>query len=203
MFEFFLIAIAIGAATAAFVWMALGLRKVRIAAGAYNSRIDAVKKETEQVFTDEFREELRNRGRLYFEKIINENAMFLQQDLGLTASQLNDYMQNSLKKVLNEEFEKYKLSISDAKEAALSAITKTQDAMEEQREVMKAELDKQVQEEKVRLVKKLEENLARVNNAYLLDVLADEVDLGAQSEYIFSSLEARKADIIADIEEGV
>lgn len=202
MVEFYLIAAAITAATLAFIWLAFNIRKVRLAAGAYNSRIEAVKKETEQVFTDEFREELRNRGRLYFEKIINENAMFLQQDLGLTASQLNDYMQTSLKKVLNEEFEKYKLSISDAKEAALSAITKTQDAMEEQREVMQSELDKQVKDEKDRLVKKVEENLTRVINSYLLDVLADEVDLGAQGDYIFSNLEARKADIIADIEEG-
>lgn len=202
MLQFILLVAAILSAGIAFIWMALGIRKVKIAAGAFNSRIDAVKKETEQVFTDEFREELRNRGRLYFEKIINENAMFLQQDLGLTASQLNDYMQTSLKKVLNEEFEKYKLSISDAKEAALAAITKTQTAMEEQRQVMQAELDKQVSEEKTRLIKKLDENLTRVVNAYLLDVLSEEVDLGAQSDYIFSNLEAHKAEIMADIEEG-
>ena len=35
----------------------------------------------EHIFDDQFREELRNRGRLHFEKIIGENAMFLQQDL--------------------------------------------------------------------------------------------------------------------------
>ena len=51
----------------------------------------------EHIFNDEFREELRNRGRLHFEKIIGENAMFLQQDLRLTTSQLNDYMKQEIR----------------------------------------------------------------------------------------------------------
>jgi len=41
---------------------------------------------------------LRNRGRLHFEKIIGENAMFLQQDLRLTTSQLNEYMKAEITK---------------------------------------------------------------------------------------------------------
>ena len=63
---------------------------------------DVVEKDVERVFDDEFREELKNRGRLHFEKIIGENAMFLQQDLRLTTSQLNDYMKNEIKKVLED-----------------------------------------------------------------------------------------------------
>ena len=63
--------------------------------------------EVEHIFNDEFREELRNRGRLHFEKIIGENAMFLQQDLRLTTSQLNDYMKTEITRVLKEEFSKY------------------------------------------------------------------------------------------------
>lgn len=203
MFEFVLIALAIVAATAAFVWQVLSLRKIRLVVGAYNDRIDAVKEEVERVFSDDFREELRNRGRLYFEKIINENAMFLKQDLGLTASQLNEYMQASLKKVLEREFEQYKLSIGDAKEAALSAITKTQEAMESQRAAMAHELEQSLTAERERRIAKLDTELSRIANEYLLEVLAGEVDLGSQSDYIFSSLDAHKADIIKDLEDAV
>jgi F0F1-type ATP synthase membrane subunit b/b' len=201
--EFMLLAAAIAVATAAFIWTALSLAKVKMAVGAYNTRVEAIKKETERIFTDEFREELKNRGRLYFEKIINENAMFLKQDLGLTASQLNEYMQTSLKKVLDEEFDKYKVSINDAKEAALTAITKTRDDMEEQRSLMQKELEVQLTSEKARLVRQLDERLTQVANQYLLDVLAAEVDLSSQGDYIFSSLEAHKADLIKDVEDAV
>jgi hypothetical protein len=68
---------------------------------------DASEKGVNEIFDDEFREELKNRGRLHFEKIIGENAMFLQQDLRLTTSQLNDYMKDEIKRVLQDEFAKY------------------------------------------------------------------------------------------------
>src|SRR5213078_1173221 len=63
--------------------------------------------DVEHIFNDEFREELRNRGRLHFEKIIGENAMFLQQDLRETTTQLNEYMRTEITRTLQEEFKKY------------------------------------------------------------------------------------------------
>lgn len=193
----------VGANLLAFLWMAFTVRKIRWTMGAYDDRIRAIKKETERVFTDDFREELRNRGRLYFEKIINENAMFLKQDLGLTASQLNEYMQHSLKKVLDEEFDKYQQTIVDAKEAALSAITKTRVAMEEQRESMSKELEAEVAKEKARLIGILHQRLAHILNSYILEVMAGEVDLTSQTDYIFSRLDEQKAEIIKDLESEI
>ena len=183
----------------AFIWLALSLRKLHVQVGNYNSRIELTKKEVEKVFSEEFREELRNRGRLYFEKIINENAMFMQQDLHLTASQLNEYMRETLKKALNEEFKTYTKSIEDAKTVAIESITKTQAAMEEQRKVLQAELQQQVEAEKKEMLKKLDKNMASVVNHYLLEVLSEEVDMTSQSEYIFQHLEDQKAAILEDI----
>src|SRR5208282_4258767 len=71
--------------------------------------------DVEHIFNAEFREELRNRGRLHFEKILGENAMFLQQDLRLTTSQLNDYMKEEISKDLKNSFDNYQNAISDAK----------------------------------------------------------------------------------------
>src|SRR5665213_2374960 len=90
------------AAGLAFVWMA-----VRLGPKKPDKKHDYKKEadeDVEHIFNDEFREELRNRGRLHFEKIIGENAMFLQQDLRLTTSQLNDYMRAEITKTLQQEF---------------------------------------------------------------------------------------------------
>src|SRR6185503_181677 len=100
----------------------------------------------------------RNRGLLHFEKIINENAMFLQQDLRLTASQVNDYMKQEIKKTLTEEFTKYEQSITDAKQIAIDSINKTQKAIEEQRSILTEQLKQQSDAAKAQLIAQFEEN---------------------------------------------
>src|SRR5687767_3113697 len=97
-------------ATIAFIWLALRLKGGVGSGIAKNAtQLDqafgqAAEKDVEHIFNEEFREELRNRGRLHFEKIIGENAMFLQQDLRQTTSQLNDYMRAEITRTLQVEF---------------------------------------------------------------------------------------------------
>jgi len=200
---FLLFSVLVLALLGAFVWLSISLRKVHVQVGSYNSRIEAVKDEVDRVFTEEFREELRNRGRLYFEKIINENAMFMQQDLHLTATQLNEYMRESLKKVLDEEFVKYTESINDAKQMAVDSISKTQVAMEEQRQVLQRELREQIDIEKRQMLKKFDQNMGSVVNHYLLEALSEEIDFSSQGDYIFQHLEDQKAAILEDIRSGI
>lgn len=195
--------IAIGVIIVIFtIWYALKRKHPDSGNRLHSSTIDTVTDEAEKVFTEDFREELRNRGRLHFEKIINENAMFMQQDLHLTASQLNDYMRESLKKALNKEFKEYTKSIGDAREAALESIEKTQTAMQEQRNILREELQKQLEEEKEQRLKKLDEHMSSVVNHYLLEALSEEVDMASQSDYIFQHLEDQKAAILEDIKSG-
>ncbi len=129
-----LAAIILGAvwACAGFIWLAFKLSRIETANDkkGFDQLIDGASKDVEHIFNDEFREELRNRGRLHFEKIIGENAMFLQQDLRLTTSQLNDYMKQELSSKLHEEFSKYEESITDAKQLAIESIEKTKQTIE-------------------------------------------------------------------------
>src|SRR5215469_5665510 len=88
-----------------FIWVAVKLGKTTSSKDTTGSAMEnmlngAAKGGAEHIFDDKFREELRNRGRLHFEKIIGENAMFLQQDLRLTTSQLNDYMKQEITRTL-------------------------------------------------------------------------------------------------------
>lgn len=191
------------AATAAFVYMALQLQGG--GGKKHDAREDvlnAAAADVEHIFNDEFREELRNRGRLHFEKIIGENAMFLQQDLRLTTSQLNEFMKNEITKKLTDEFQRYQQSIDDAKDLAVESISKTQAAIEQQRQVMAEQLSKEIAEEKARLMKRFEDNMGEIVNHYVLEAVGNQIDLNDQLEFILAELEANKKDIIDDISNG-
>ncbi len=192
----------IGAATAAFVYLATQLKASHKSTGSSESLTELAERDTEHLFNEEFREELRNRGRLHFEKIIGENAMFLQQDLRLTTSQLNEYMKSEITQKLQEEFAKYEESISDAKELALESITKTQAAIEQQRQMMSQQMAQEIANEKSRLLKHFEENMADIVNHYVLAAIGNQIDLNDQLEYILSELNENKKDIIEDITNG-
>lgn len=191
------------ACTSAFIWVALKLNgPAKKETNAINDAIDAAEQGAEGIFNDEFREELRNRGRLHFEKIIGDNAMFLQQDLRLTTSQLNEYMKSEITKSLQDAFKKYEESIGDAKQMAIDSIAKTQEAVEQQRQAMGTQLQTEVDKEKALIVARFEENLAQIVNHYLLLAIGDQIDLNDQLNYIIANVESNKAAIIRDITDG-
>ncbi len=199
-----LIIVATLAATSAFIWLAY---QVRSGGGQRRKGLDedlakSAEDDVEQIFNDEFREELRNRGRLHFENILNENAMFLQQDLRLTTSELNEYMKTEIKNVLKDEFKHYEESITSAKDQAIESIKKTQTAIEEQREVLEASLKEQVSKEKALLIEKFETHMGEIINHYIMEALAGELEVGDQMDFIFRHLEENKKVIIEDISGG-
>jgi hypothetical protein len=198
-----LILASILSATVAFIWLAFNIGHGHRKGGANMDVAAGVENDVEHLFNDEFREELRNRGRLHFEKIIGENAMFLQQDLRLTTSQLNEYMKAEITKRLQEEFAKYEESITDAKQLALDSINKTQEAIEQQRQMMGQQLMQEINNEKARMVKRFEDNLADVVNHYVLAAIGDQIDLNDQLDYILADLEANKLALIEDVKNGI
>lgn len=190
------------ASTLAFLWVAVRVGGKNKGKKGQDSLTELAEQDVEHIFNDEFREELRNRGRLHFEKIIGENAMFLQQDLRLTTSQLNEYMKTEITRKLQEEFAKYEQSIDDAKQLAVDSITKTQEAIEEQRQAMSQQLAQEVATEKARQIKHFQDNMADIVNHYVLAAIGDQIDLNDQLEYILSDLETNKQAIMRDITDG-
>lgn len=190
----------------AFIYVILHLHKVQGGA-AGQSRLDesmqrAAEEDAAHVFNDEFREELRNRGRLHFEKILGENAMFLQQDLRLTTSQLNDYMKEEITRELKEAFENYESAISDAKQLAVESIDKTKTAIDEQRKTMSEQLEKEIADEKARRIQLFDTHMAEIVNRYVLESIGSQIDLSDQLEYILGELEQNKQAIIEDVRHG-
>lgn len=196
------LALIIGAllgATLAFIWVAVRLGAHK---GGNKNLERSAEEDVEHIFNDEFREELRNRGRLHFEKIISDNAMFLQQDLRLTTSQLNDYMKQEITKTLKDEFAKYEASITDAKKLAIESIEKTQSAIEEQRQALSQQLAHEMLTEKAHMLERFEQNMAEIVNHYVLNAIGNQIDLSDQLEYILADLETNKQAIIEDIKGG-
>lgn len=197
------ILLAIISAGIGFIWLA-----TRVGGGKPNknggpdSFQDAAELEVEHIFSEEFREELRNRGRLHFEKIIGENAMFLQQDLRLTTSELNQFMKNEITNKLKEEFDKYEQSITDAKELAVQSIEKTNKVIDETRESLSEEVRGEILKEKQQSIERFEANMADIINHYVLEAIGTQIDLNDQLEYILGDLEANKKAIIEDVKSG-
>lgn len=199
-----LILATIGSAGLAFIWLAVRIGRAPAPAAKTTTETldEATENDVRHIFSDDFREELRNRGRLHFEKIIGENAMFLQQDLRLTTSQLNDYMKTEITRTLKEEFDKYEQSIMDAKQLAIDAIQKTNAAVDEQRQLLGQHLQKEVEDEKQKILEHFEANMTDIVNHYVLAAVGDQIDLNDQLEYILGNLNANKAAIIEDIKNG-
>ncbi len=201
-----LILATLGSAGTAFIWLAVRIGRGGSGSATTGHRPDtyqtAAEADVEHIFNNEFREELRNRGRLHFEKIIGENAMFLQQDLRLTTSQLNEYMKDEITQKLKEEFAKYEESIMDAKQLAIESIQKTNTAIDEQRQQLGQQLQQEITAEKQNLLKRFEDNMADIVNHYVLAAVGDQIDLNDQLDYILADLESNKQAMIEDIRSG-
>jgi F0F1-type ATP synthase membrane subunit b/b' len=185
-----------------FIYVAIHLKKSGAAQKSLEDFEAEAEKDVEHIFNEEFREELRNRGRLHFEKILGENAMFLQQDLRLTTSQLNDYMKDQISKDLKDAFANYESAISDAKQLAVESIEKTKATIDEQRQILSTQLQKEIADEKVSRIKRFDENMADVVNHYVLAAIGNQIDLNDQLEYILGELESHKKEIIQDVTNG-
>jgi len=193
------------AAAAAFLYVALKLE--RGGSGPASPRRDprytnAAEQDVEHIFNDDFREELRNRGRLHFEKVIGENAMFLQQDLRSTTTQLNEYMRSEITRTLQEEFKKYEQSIADAKQIAMESLEKTVDTIEHQRLFLEQQMKDQSEEQKKRIIARFETEMASIFNHYVIKAIGNQIDLSDQMDFILSELENNKQSILEDIKNG-
>jgi len=111
-------------------------------------------------------------------------------------------MKTEMTHVLKEEFSKYEESINDAKQLAIDSIQKTQDTIEQQRDLLSAQLTEQLNSEKSRTLARFESRMADVVNHYVLEAVGDQIDMSEQLDFILSQLEDNKEAIMRDIKDG-
>ena len=198
---------ALMATAVSFIWLAWkvengGLGKPKVKGMPDQQLNSAAREDVEHIFNTEFREELRNRGRLHFEKILGENAMFLQQDLRQTTTQLNDYMRAEITRTLQEEFKKYEQSIVDAKQIALDSIEKTVATIEQQRQFLEQQMKSETDAQKEHLVARFEAEMATIVNHYVRQAIGNQIDLSEQMDFILGEMQNNKQAMLEDIKRG-
>jgi hypothetical protein len=197
----------LGAVFAAFIWIVVTLSRLqnrstkeqKSAMDLNKAYSDIAEEDVTHLFNTEFREELKNRGRLRFEKIIDENATFLKQDLDTTISQLNDYMKQQITAKLDAEFEAYAKAMKEAQDLALGTLRRTAEEVETQRVQLADALKNEVSQREEAILKIYEENMSKIVEHYVLQALGDQFDLKSQLPYIIGQMEANKTKIMEDM----
>lgn len=151
------------------------------------------------IFTKEFHEELRNKARLDFQKVISENAMFLQQDLRLTTSEINEYLKKEMSGKLKEEFAAYQQSIKDVQQEAVDSINRTVSAAQEQQALLASKMQEDTEAQKAQIMSQFEANMAEIVSHYILKTVGNEIDLKDQIPYIVREMEAQKEAMRKDM----
>jgi hypothetical protein len=142
---------------------------------------DKLLAEEEHFFDDYFREELRNHGRWYFEKVINENGELFKRDLQETIAQVNVELKEHVTKQLDaaiqqvnaelkehatkqleSQFTEHSKSLNEAQEAALKTMTDSAVALKDQHEKLRTTLEKNVYDQQSLLHASFDENKAQI-----------------------------------------
>jgi len=151
------------------------------------------------IFSKEFHEELRNKARLDFQKVISENAMFLQQDLRLTTSEINEYLKKEVSGKLEEEFAAYQQSIKDVQQAAVESLNKTVAAAQEQQVALAQKMKQDTEAEKAQIIAQFEANMAEIVSHYVVKTVGQQIDLKDQMPFILREMEAQKEPMRRDM----
>ena len=180
---------------------------------------DAEAFEAEQHFFDEnFREELRNHGRLYFEKVIKENGKIFKEDLDATITSVNTTLKEHTDKQLEEaiasikaelkehvttqldgQFSEFSKAAKESQDVALKSLTDSADNLKEQHEDLASTLQKSIANQSLMLESLFQENMNKIaavkeaNDAALKSLNQSLEELKQQNEQITEVLEKKIA----------
>ena len=142
---------------------------------------DKLLSEEGTVFDEFFREELRNHGRWYFEKVINENGAIFKRELKETIAeidvelkehvteqldaaiaQVNDTLKEQTSKQLQDQFNEYSESLKEAQELALKTMTESAQTLKDQHETLRKALQQNVTDQQTLLHNAFDENKTQI-----------------------------------------
>jgi len=147
--------------------------------------------------------ELEARLKAAYETQINSSVKVFGDDLKATSVKLGETVSRLTTTVIEEELEEYQKTLEQVRQTANEAMEKIRAAVEQQRVELKAGMEADLAAERQRLADKFDTKLGDVVSSYIAESLGGGVDLGAQMQYILSSLEAHKDDIKKDLTSGV
>lgn len=182
-----------------FLWLALRLdRQFRAhqltIAKAYDVHVDSA-----QVLTEIDMREIEKQARSQLLKTGDEAAKRLRQSLESTVDQVAADINDLTSMQLSQEFEKYQVSLQALRDQSITEFTKLQKELEQEKARLIEHMDRTVAKERAQRMDQFNSRLNDVVSSYLSECLGNQVDLGAQSTYIFAVLQQHKDDIKRDV----
>jgi DNA anti-recombination protein RmuC len=147
------------------------------------------------VVTPDVVDRLRHDAEADLQSVLTKVAAAFGQQLNATTARLNQHVEEMAEKVVQDELTKYQKTFDELRQAAIERLSQIQTTVEERRGQMEADLQAEVAAEKQRLLASFDAKIGDVLSAYIVEVLGDQVDLGAQSHYLLSMLDKHKEEL--------
>lgn len=132
-------------------------------------------------------------------KVAGEASLRFKKSLDNTVDQMSVKIGDMASNSLSGEFEKYQISLQALRDQSIQEFSKLQKELDDRRTQLTEHLDKVIQTEGEKRLTALDTRMNDVISSYLIESLGNQVDLGAQSAYIFETLEKHKEEIKKDI----
>lgn len=152
-----------------------------------------------KVFGDGDLDEVRELAKSQMQKSIDTAVEQLQHSVADSAQEIAARINDASNKTLQEELEKYSITLGELHAGAIRQFTELQQDIERHRQEMLARLEKDIAEERERRINSFNERINQVVSSYLAESLGSRVDLGAQGPYILQILQEHKEDIKRDV----
>jgi|GEM_PF-1066909 len=134
----------------------------------------------------------------YEAKIVAATSTF-GADLEATSKRLSEQVSRLTTTVIEEELEAYQKTLEQVRASAIQAMDQIHQAVEHQRTELREGMEADLAKEEKALAAKFDAHLGDVVASYISESLGSGVDIGAQMQFILTSLEAHKADIRKDL----
>jgi len=162
-------------------------------------KIYKVHVEGAKIFSENDTTQIEQNARAQMQQSTVRAAEQLQGTLTKTVEQIAEHLSDLANNDLSQEFEKYRISLEALRNESIGEFNKLEKELEAKRNERLEQLDKQIAAEYTRRIDVFNSRLNDVVANYLVEALGENVDLGAQSSYIFSVLEKHKDDIKRDM----
>lgn len=124
-------------------------------------------------------------------------------DLKATSAKLSEQAVRLTTSVIEEELTGYQETLEAVRKAAGETMEQIHQAVEGQRVELRQNMEKELAEDRARLVAQFDTRLGDIVAAYVAESLGGGVDLGSQLQYIAQTLEANKEALKKDLLGGV
>jgi len=147
--------------------------------------------------------ELEAKLKAAYEAKITEATATFGTDLQATSKRLSEQVSRLTTTVIEEELEAYQKTLEEVRQVATKAMEQIHEAVEHQRVELRQGMEAELANEKKLLADKFDAKIGDVVSSYISESLGSGVDLGAQMQFILTSLESHKEDIRKDLLNGV